>query len=174
MAILNNPMYGQEGFDNSLPRVLFSSAAQNTHSNSTDAADLCSYVIPKNTLAVGDIIKVTVRATVVDTNSTDTLTPTFNFGGTAIASGAALDVADSDIVWVDALIMVRAVGASGTMTAHSEIKTNTGDTDVFASTALTSKNTVADAGLALALDVDWSVAHAENIVRLDCFIVELI
>ena len=58
------------------------------------------------------------------------------------------------------------------MTSHASIKTNTGDTDVFASTALTSKDTTA--ALALALNVDWSVAHAENIVRLDSFVVELL
>jgi len=175
MGIVNNPLYGQESWDNAMPRVLHSDkATQNTHTNSTDAADLCSFTIPANTLAKGDVIRIKCRATVTDNNSSDTLTPIFKFGGTAIATGAALDVADSDIIWVDAEISVTAIGASGTMTSHASIKTNDGDTDVFASTALTSKNTIADAGLACALNVDWSGAHAENIVRLDSFVVELI
>jgi len=169
---MGNPLYGQNKFDSSVNRVLFASAEQATHTNSTDAADLASYSIEPNLLKVGDILRIKLRATVTDNNGTDTLTPVFKFGGTAIATGAALDVADSDIVWVDAEIAVTAIGASGTMTSHASIKTNTGDTDVFASTALTSKNTTNS--LALALDVDWSVAHAENIVRLDSFVVELL
>ena len=171
---LKNPMYGSNSFDNNqLPIILHSDKAnQVTHTNSTDAADLCSYSIAADTLEKGDVIRFSVRALVTDNNSTDTLTPIMNFGGTAIATGAALDVADSDIVWVDGLISVTAAGSSGTMTAHTQIKTNTGDTDVFTHTALTSKDTTG--ALALALNVDWSVAHAENIVRLDSFIVEII
>tara|TARA_R110002167_G_scaffold166976_1_gene364088 strand:- start:234 stop:758 length:525 start_codon:yes stop_codon:yes gene_type:complete len=174
MGYNKNPMYGSNKFDNdSLSQVLHSDkASEITHTNSTDAAFLNSYSIPANALEKGDVIRVRLRATVTDNNSTDTLTPVFKFGGTAIATGAALDVADSDIIWVDAEISVTAIGASGTMTAHSSIKTNTGDVDVFATTALTSKDSTA--AIVLGLEVDWSVAHAENIVRLDSFIVEIL
>ena len=174
MAYNKNPMYGSNKFDNDgLAQVLHSDkASEVTHTNSTDAAFLNSYSLPANSLEKGDVIRVKLRATVTDNNSTDTLTPVFKFGGTAIATGAALDVADSDIIWVDAEISVTAIGASGTMTSHASIKTNTGDTDVFASTALTSKDTTA--AIVLGLEVDWSVAHAENIVRLDSFVVELL
>ena len=173
MGYNKNPLYGSNSFDHGQSQVLFASAVQTTHTNSTDAADLCSYTIPANTLEVGDILRIQVRATVTDNNSTDTLTPIFNFGGTAIASGAALDVVDSDVIWVDAIVAVTAIGSGGTMTAHSEIRTDAAAaTTVRATTALSSKDTTA--GLALALNVDWSVAHAENIVRLDSFIVELI
>jgi len=173
MAYNQNPLYGSNSFDHGQSQVLFKSGAQTTHTNSTDAADLCSFSIPANKLSVGDVLRIQVRATVTDNNSTDTLTPIFNFGGTAIATGAALDVADSDVIWVDAIVNVTAIGASGTMTAHSEIRTDAlAAVTVKATTALTSKDTTG--ALALALNVDWSVAHAENIVRLDCFIVELI
>jgi hypothetical protein len=174
MAYNKNPLYGSNSFDHSLPQVLHSDkATQKTHTNSTDAADLCSYSIPANTLEKGDLIRFSVRATITDNNSSDTLTPIFNFGGTAIATGAALDVADSDVIWVDGWISTVTTGSSGTMTAHTEIRTDAvAGTTVRATTALTSKDTTA--ALAMALNVDWSGAHAENIVRLDSFLVELI
>jgi hypothetical protein len=173
MGYNKNPFYGSNSFDHGSSQVLFKSGAQTTHSDSTDAADLCSYSIPANTLEVGDILKIQVRATVTDNNGSDELTPIFNFGGTAIATGAALDVADSDVIWIDAYVNVTAIGSSGTMTAHSEIRTDAAAaTTVRATTALTSKNT--EAAIAMALNVDWNAAHAENIVRLDWFTVELV
>ena len=173
MGYNKNPLYGSNSFDHNQSQILHATAVQSTHSDSTDAADLCSFSIPADKLEVGDILRISVRATVTDNNSTDTLTPILNFGGTAIATGAALDVNDSDVIWADAIVSVTAIGASGTMTAHSEIRTDAAAaTVVYATTALTSKDTTG--ALAIALNVDWSVAHAENIVRLDSFIVELI
>ena len=110
--------------------------------------------------------------TVVDSNGSDTLTPILNFGGTAIATGAALDVADSDVVMAHADVHVTATGSSGTMTAVSEIVTNTGDTSVCAATNLTSKDTTGS--LAVALNVEWDAAHADNEVRIDAVSIELI
>jgi len=169
-----NPLYGQNKFDNSLGEKLFSQAGTlREHENSTDAADIASYIIPANKLEVGDIVRIKVFATVVDSNSTDTLTPILKFGGTAIATGAALDVADDDIIYAWADVHVTAVGSSGTMTAVSEMRTDAlGATTVIAATNLTSKDTTG--GLAVALNVDWSVAHADNEVRIDTMSVELV
>ena len=169
-----NPLYGQNKFDNSVGEKLYSEAGTlREHENTTTAADLFSYTIPADKLEVGDIVRVKVFCTVVDNNSTDTLTPILNFGGTAIATGAALDVNDSDIVYAWADVHVTAKGSSGTMTAVSEIRTDAlGATTVIASTYLTSKDTTG--GLAVALNVDWSVAHADNEVRIDSVSVELV
>ena len=169
-----NPLYGQNKFDNSVSEKLYSEAGTlREHENSTDAADIASYIIPANKLEVGDIVRIKVFATVVDSNSTDTLTPILKFGGTAIATGAALDVADDDIVYAWADVHVTAVGSSGTMTAISEMRTDAlGATTVIAATNLTSKDTTG--GLAVALNVDWSVAHADNEVRIDTMSVELV
>tara|TARA_Y100000401_G_scaffold115987_1_gene120750 strand:+ start:1894 stop:2400 length:507 start_codon:yes stop_codon:yes gene_type:complete len=166
-----NLMYGQNKLDNSIGEKLFSEAGTlREHENSTDAADLFSYTIPANKLEIGDIVRVKVFCTVVDTNSTDTLTPILNFAGTAIASGAALDVADDDIVYAWADIHVT---SATTMTAISEIRTDAnGGTSVTAATNLTSKDITA--GIAVALNVDWSVAHADNEVRIDAVSVELV
>jgi hypothetical protein len=169
-----NPLYGQNKFDNSVGEKLYSEAGTlREHENTVTAADLFSYTIPANKLEVGDIVRVKVFCTVVDSNSTDTLTPILNFGGTAIATGAALDVADNDIVYAWADVHVTAKGSSGTMTAVSEIRSDAnGGTSVTAATNLSSKDTTG--GLAVALNVDWSVAHADNEVRIDSVSVELV
>ena len=169
-----NPLYGQNKFDNSLGEKLFSEAGTLVeHENSADAADIASFTIPANKLEVGDIVRIKVFCTVIDTNSTDTLTPILKFGGTAIATGAALDVADSDIVYAWADVHVTATGSSGTMTAIAEIRTDAnGGTSVTAATNLTSKDT--SGTLDVVLNVDWDAAHADNEVRIDAFSVELI
>jgi len=105
-----NPMYGQNKFDNSVGEKLFSEAGTLVeHENSTDAANIALFTIPANKLELGDIVRIKVFCTVVDSNGTDTLTPILNFGGTAIATGAALDVADSDIVYAWADVHVTAI-----------------------------------------------------------------
>ena len=110
---MGNPMYGQNKFDNSVVRKLHSSAGTLVeHENSTDAVDIALYNIPANLLVVGDIVRNKVFCTVVDSNGSDTLTPILKFGGTAIATGAALDVADNDIVYAWADVHVTAAGSS--------------------------------------------------------------
>ena len=169
-----NPMYGQNSFDNRVGEKLFSEAGTGReHENSTDAADLFSYYIPANKLEVGDIVRIKVFCTVIDTNSTDTLTPILKFGGTAIATGAALDVADDDIVYAWADVHVTATGSSGTMTAISELRTDAlGATVIIGQTALTSMDTTGT--LQVVLNVDWSGAHADNEVRIDAASIELV
>ena len=169
-----NPMYGQNKFDDSLSQKLFSEAGTGReHENSTDAADLFSYYIPANKLEVGDIVRIKAFCTVVDNNGSDTLTPILKFGGTAIATGAALDVDDDDIIYAWADVHVTASGSSGAMTAISEIRTDAlGATVVIGQTALTSKDTTST--INVALNVDWSSAHADNEVRIDAVSIELV
>jgi hypothetical protein len=169
-----HPMYGSNSFDSRVGQRLYSEAGTSReHENSTDANDIGSYTIPADSLQVGDIVRIKVFCTVVDNNGTDTLTPILKFGGTAIATGAALDVADDDVIFAYADVHITATGSSGTMTAFSEIRTDAnGSTAVMAATNLTSKDTTS--GLAVVLNVDWSAAHADNEVRIDAMSVELI
>jgi len=169
-----NPLYGSNSFDERVGERLFSEAGTGReHENSTDALDIFSYYIPANKLEIGDIVRIKVFGTVVDQNSSDTLTPILKFGGTAIATGAALDVADDDIVYAWADVHVTATGSSGTMTAISEIRTDAlGAVHVIGQTALTSMDTTGT--LQIVLNVDWSAAHADNEFRIDAASVELV
>ena len=171
---MGNPLYGSNSFDNRVGERLFSEAGTGReHENSTDAADLFSYYIPANKLEVGDIVRIKAFCTVVDNNGSDTLTPILKFGGTAIATGAALDVDDDDIIYAWADVHVTASGSSGAMTAISEIRTDAlGATVVIGQTALTSKDTTST--INVALNVDWSSAHADNEVRIDAVSIELV
>ena len=170
----NNPMYGSNKFDSKVGERLYTEAGTSReHENSTDATDLASYTIPADTLSVGDIVRIKVFATVVDQNSTNTLTPVLNFGGSAIATGAALVVADSDIIYAWADVHVTKTGSSGTCTAIAELRTDAlGATVIIGQTALTSMDTTG--GLAVALNVDWDAAHADNEVRIDTVSIELV
>jgi len=175
MAISQSPMYGSIKQDGNVPKVLYKQAFGSggvEHENTTDAADLFSYSIPANTLEVGDIVRVKIYATVIDSNGSDTLTPILNIAGSACATGAALDVADNDVVWAEAEIFVTKIGSAGAMNAFGKMTTNTGDTQVCLGSALSSKDTTA--AIAIALNVDWDAAHADNEVRLDAAIVEVL
>ena len=133
-----------------------------THTNTVTAADAGTLTIPAGRLNVGTMIKVTSFGTITDNNGTDTLTPILNLthGSTTVAlvSGAALDVADDDIVHAESVIHIL---SATTFAAMSKIVTNTGDTIVRTLTPSTAIDTTA--ATVLALNVDWSVAHAENI-----------
>jgi hypothetical protein len=135
-----------------------------SHNNSTDAADVGTLTIPAGRLNAGTIIRVTSFGTVIDNNSTDTLTPILNLthGSTtvALATGAALDVADNDIVSAESVIHILTTGAAGTFVATSKITTNTGDTVVRSVNTSTAIDTTV--ATVIALNADWSAANADN------------
>ena len=165
------PLYGQNKFGESVSEKLYSEAGTlREHENSTDANDIFKYSIPANKLEIGDIVRIKVFCTVVDSNSSDTLTPILKFAGDAIATGAALDVADDDIVYAWADVHVTSATA---MTAIAEIRTDAlGATHVIGATNLSSKDITS--AIDVVLNVDWSAAHADNEVRIDACSVELV
>lgn len=143
-------------------------AAATAHTNTTDAADFDkSYTFPANSLAAGDIIRVVAQAIATATNSTDTLTLLLTLGGTTIATTGAVDVANGDIGFFAADIVIRTIGATGTMVAAGVQAlgvpgTVTAKPFLLASTAVDTTGT-----LKLAVNADWSVASASNSARLD-------
>ena len=147
--------------------------AEGTHTNTTDAGNASATVtIPANSLVAGNAIHVKSYGRVTDNNSTDTLTPSLKIGSTAIATGAALDVADSDLIRLDAWITIRTIGGTGTFVADGLFETDAaGGTKLLWTKASTALDTTG--ALVLAMDFDWSVAHAENIYIQDQFIVNI-
>lgn len=151
------------------------SAAGTAHTDSTDETVLASYALPANHFQAGKVYHLHAAAIAVDQNSTDTLTVNVRVGpttltGTIVATTGAVDAADNDKVIVDIYLTVRnvgsasivivsgvgtVVGAEGTATARA----------VFESLSLDS--TVAQN---IELTADWSVAHADNEVRADAFL----
>ena len=92
-------------------------------------------------------------------------------GTTAIATGAALNVDDGDLVRLDAWISIRGTGAiNGKFVADGTFETDAaGGTKLLWTKSETDLNTtIADT---IKMDFDWSAAHAENIYIQDQFIV---
>jgi len=133
-----------------------------THNNTTDAANAGTLIIPAGRLNVGTVIKINSFGTCTSTNGSDELTAILNLthGSTtvALASAAALDVANNDVVHAESEIHIL---SATTFAAISKIHTDAaGGTIVRNYTASTAiDSTVA---LTLALNVDWNAANAAN------------
>lgn len=133
-----------------------------------------AHTIKANTLRAGDVIRVRAQAIATATNSTDTLIMTLRLGTTDVLVTATVDVADGDIGFIDADIVIRTIGASGTFVAagHTSLGvpgTVTAKPKLKASAAV---DTTAD--LSVNVTATWSVASASNSCRLDIMDVELI
>ena len=146
------------------------SEAGTAHTNSTDETALATATFAANTLRAGNSIQVFGQGIATATNASDTLTIKLNFGGAAILTTAALDVADDDIFIVDAFITLRTVGSSGTYVAagHSYMDAN-GGTRLSGIKGSTAVDTTA--AVTCTLSADWSAANAGNSCRADIFTV---
>lgn len=160
--------------------VLYTNVAASTaHSNTTTEALFSTQAtIPANTLKAGSLIKIRFQGIATATDSTDTLTIKLYFGGlagTALISLAATDVADNNVFTGEYELIVRTIGASGTMIGVGTYKsipaaegTMTVKDDILASTTV--DTTVANV---IGVGADWSVAAAANSCRLDFLRVEI-
>ena len=170
---LNNLKNVNRTFDNILDSKfnhvsdasVFAQVADTTHNNTTDAANVGTLTIPAGRLNAGSIIHLQSAGFVLDNNGTNTLTPVLNLvhGSTTVAllTGAALDVADDDVVRLESWIQVRTVGSAGTFVACSNLQTDAGGTTIL-SAVKTSTAVDTTGEINLNLNVDWSAAHADN------------
>lgn len=152
-----------------------SSAISNT---TTETAFDTSYTFPKNSLDAGQVIKIKWQGIATSTNSTDTLAIKVYIGGitgTLLFTHAATDVANNNVFMGEYELIVRTVGASGTVVGFGTGKsvpaaegTATYKDDILASTTI---NTTAVQQVAVS--ATWSVASASNSVRLDFLTVEV-
>ena len=139
------------------------------HNNSTDAANVGTLTIPRNTLRQGSVIKVTSAGLCKGTNGTDTLTPVLNliYGDSsptteALITGAALDVANNDIVSCESTILIHSIGTSGKFSATTKL--NTDGNGVVTKVGITAgpKSIDTTTEIIINLNVDWSAANSGN------------
>ena len=142
-----------------------------TNTNTETTFSNGSVSIPANTLKVGSVIRVRAHGVAPSTNSTDTLTIKLKIGTTVLVASAAIDVANDDTFVVDAYLIVRTIGATGTLVANGLIGLGV---DTVGTTRVDSGSATIDTtgALTLALTATWSVASASNQVALQSFIVE--
>jgi len=124
-------------------------------------------------LKAGDVIEVIARAYVLDNNSTDTLTVKAYLGTEEIVATPAVDAADADIVFIHAWITVRIAGAGGHISASGLVANGVEGTVTAKPFRKDDAAEDLSGDVAIALKATWSVAHADNEVYLEDFIVIL-
>ena len=157
-------------------------AASATLTNTDVETALDSLAIPANALVAGSTIRVKSIGVAPATNSTDTLQIWLSLGPTTTALAAREEVlatllvnATNDDVWyIDAIIQVRTIGATGTAVAMVEYQ----DPDAVG----TAKKSIIKASFTLnstveqtlSVSAQWSVAAAGNQCRSDIFVVDIV
>jgi len=147
--------------------VADSTAITNTVSETTFSNG--TFVIPKNSVNVGDVIRFSGQVAFPSTNSTDTATLKLYLGATQLFTTGALDVANGDVITFEGRIVIRTVGATGTYIAYGTY--NIGVPGTATSRAWALAETVGDftADQTVAAKLTWSVANAANQAILRSF-----
>lgn len=130
--------------------------------------------VPANYLQAGDVIRVRAQVIATATNSTDTLTLALMLGSQSIIATAAVDVANNDIGYIDADIVVRTIGASGTIVAAGVQGLGTPGTVTAKPASMASTTIDTTAAQTLGVQATWSTNNAGNSCRLDVLDVQLI
>lgn len=175
----------QDGSAGIVGRAYTNTAASTAISNVTaETAFDTNYSISANTLKVGNKIRIRYQGIATATHSTDTLAIKLYLAtditagaivGITLTSHAATDVADNNVWQGEYELIIRTVGASGTVVGCGTYKsvpaaegTMTIKDDILASTAI--DTTVAQI---VCCTATWSVSDAGNSCRTDVFIVEI-
>lgn len=130
-----------------------------------------SKTIDGGELKVGDVLEIIARAYVLDNNSTDELTLKLKCGTEVIVSTGAVDVADGDIGFIHAFVTVRAVGASGKLSASGVVGLGVEGTVTAKPFRKDEASEDLSGDVAITVTATWSVAHADNEVYLEDLIV---
>lgn len=167
-------LHAPEGSD-----LAYSAAAASTAVTTTTTETLFSksLTIPANTLQPGDVIRVRAQAIATATNSTDTLTLKLYVGGltgTAVANTGAVDVANSDIGYFDFDVVIRTIGASGTLVAAGVLGLGASGTITAKAAFLASTTIDTTAAQVVGVGATWSTNNAGNSCRLDVLDVQIL
>ena len=138
-----------------------------TASNTETNFDNSIVTIPANGLRVGDVIRVRAQGICTATNSTDTFTGRVKLGNNAVVSTGAVDVANNDIFYLEADIVVRTIGATGTVVAAGVAALGAEGTVTSKPAKLASTTVDTTAAITFAISGQWSTTAAGNSCRLD-------
>lgn len=141
--------------------------AETTFSNGT-------YTIPANSLSVGDVIHIRLKAYAIAQNSTNTHRIKSYIGSTNIGDNGAVSMAAADVAIQDIYLTIRTIGASGTLIGTAFISSSASGT--FTDLAFTLASTAVDTTATQAITVKStaSAMSAGNQIRLDEYTVEII
>lgn len=148
-----------------------------TGSTSAEQAFDVAYTIPANTLKAGTMVKIRAQGIATGTQANDTVAYKLYIGGsggTALISAAATDAANNDTFQMEAVVICRTAGATGTFVSTGTYKVSSAEgtmtvkDDITASTTIDTTN-----NKAVTVTATWNAANATNTCRLDILTVEI-
>jgi hypothetical protein len=145
------------------------------HTNTTDETVLASVTIPANSIRNGGVVRVSFMAICTATNSTDTATIRLRIGGTtltgtAVLTGAAVDVANSSFVTGYFELHCRETPNSAASCVGWGWLSNFGTSSTGVAPvpqALAATDFATDAAILVEVTNDWSVASGSNSARAE-------
>lgn len=140
----------------------------------TETAFNVSKTLDGAALKTGDVLHIVAAGTVVDNNSADTLTIKLYVGAQEIVATGAVDVADNDVWYIDAWVVVRDVGASGKLAACGVQALGVPGTVTAKPFSMAEAAEDLSDEVTVQVTATWSAKHADNEVKLDHLIVERI
>ena len=161
-------------------RTAYTNTAASTAltASSTETLFDTSYSIPADTLVAGQLIKIKYQGICTATNGTDTFAAVLRIGGvagTALYTHTATDVANNNIFLGEYNLIVRTVGASGTMVGFGWGKNVAAaeGTITFRDDFLASTTIDTTAAQVIGVTGQFSSTNAGNSARLDFISVEI-
>lgn len=149
---------------------------QNALVQNTDVAtSFGGVVLPAGALTAGTLIRVTAVGAITNQNATDTFGIKLRLGSTDLVTITPRDPATNDVFHVQAEILVRVAGSSGSLrtlghalfTAPASYAANEVVSLTGTSVDTTTSNT-------LFLEGTWSAVSANNVARLDAMSIEIV
>jgi hypothetical protein len=145
-----------------------------TNTTTETAFSTGSYTFPAGSLRPGDVIRVLAQGTATATNGTDTLTVKLYLGTEEIASTGAVDAANGDIFYIEGDIVVRTIGATGTVVGAGTVANGVIGTAAAEPWLKASATEDLTGAVAVTVKATWSAASTGDSCRLDVFNVQLL
>lgn len=147
-------------------------AATAIGASTTDATAIdVTHTVPASELKAGSIIRVKAAGLVVDQDSTPQFDLKLYAGTELIATATVAAAADNDQAIIEAVIVIRSIGTSGTLIAAVKSVIDAAGTAVAVNNKAQATETTA-AGLLIYLTGTFDASHADNSFRLDILEVE--
>lgn len=149
---------------------------QNALVQNTDVAtSFGGVVLPAGALTVGTLIRVTAIGSITNQNATDTFGIKLRLGSTDLVTVSPRDPGTGDVFHVQAEILVRVAGASGSLRTLGHqlflAPASYAANEVVSIAGTSVDTTVANT---LFLEGTWSAVSATNIARLDAMSIEIV
>lgn len=156
----------------------FSNTAASTAITNTSTETLFSrsYTLPGNLLQPGSVLKIRAQGIATATNATDTLNARLYIGGLSgilLAATGAVDVANNDIFFIDFDVVVRTIGATGTIVGAGMTAIGAAGTATMRPAFLASTTIDTTVSRVIGVSATWSAINAGNSCRLDYLSVDM-